>query len=105
MRAIICPKFCRYYKAGQAEEPGCGPLARLQANPGLAPVLMALVPDPQAPLFGLDPEDPRLLAACAHCEYRVDGCDFRDGSVPRDQCAPCGGLIALAGLWARGLES
>lgn len=104
MRDIICPKLCRYYKPGRLEEPGCGGLLRLAADPSLAPALAALEPDPLSPLFGLADDDPRLLDVCRACEYRADGCDFSDPTVPRDQCSPCGGLRAFAGLLAQGLE-
>lgn len=108
MRALICPNLCRYYKAGRREEPGCGGLVWLEARPdsepGLSAALADLAPDPERPLFGLADDDPRLLAVCGACEYRIDGCDFRDPAVPRDQCAPCGGLRAVAGLLVAGRD-
>lgn len=104
MRELICQRFCRYHKPGRREEPGCGGLVRLETRPDLAARLAGLTPDPGRPLFGLAPDDLRLLTVCGGCEYRLDGCDFRDPAVPRDQCAPCGGLRAVAGLLASGLD-
>lgn len=102
MRHLICPHLCRYHKPDRPEEEGCGGLTCLAARPGLKAALSALSPDPAAPLFGLADDDPRLLRVCATCPYRPDGCDFRDPTVPRDQCLPCGGLRAVAGLLAAG---
>ena len=53
------------------------------------------------PLFGLDPEDPRLQELCANCSYPPDGCDFRNPDGDPD-CAPCGALVAAAGLIVSG---
>ncbi len=104
VRRLICPKLCRYYKPDKAgQEQGCGPVQTLETRAGLEPALAAL--DPAGPdLFGLEPDHPALLAACQACPYRVDGCDFRDPAVPPEQCSPCGGLRALAGLTAAGME-
>ena len=66
--------------------------------------LSRLTPDPSRPLYGLNDDDPRLLHICDRCEYRVDGCDFRDPAVPRESCAPCGGLRSVAGLLASGCD-
>lgn len=104
MRHLICPRLCRYFKPDRPEEDGCGGLAWLAAHPQLESAVAALAPDPGAPLFGLAEDDPRLLRVCAACPYRPDGCDFRDPGAPRDQCAPCGGLRAVAGLLAAGLR-
>jgi hypothetical protein len=108
MRELICGPLCRYHKPGKAEQPGCGGLVWLQGRPHLrGPLAQAakavqVAPDPAGPLYGLNPDDPRLLHVCAGCEYREGGCDFRNPAVPRDQCAPCGGLRAVAGLLAAG---
>ena len=102
MRQLICPSLCRYHKPGRPEEEGCGGVTWLLARPGLAPALAGLRPDPSASLFGLAEDDPRLHRVCQACPYRPDGCDFRDPTVARDQCAPCGGLRAVAGLLAAG---
>jgi hypothetical protein len=66
--------------------------------------LERLSKNPADLLSGLSPEDPRLLAVCASCEFRIDGCDFRDPQVPRSECEPCGGLQAVAGLLAMGKD-
>lgn len=104
VRRQICQNLCRYYKPEKAgQEEGCGPVQTLETRVDLLPALSALDPDGPA-LFGLDADHPALLAACAACPYRVDGCDFRDQAVPPEDCSPCGGLRALAGLNAAGVE-
>lgn len=104
MRQAICQPLCRYHKPGRREEPGCGGLAWLEKRPHLAGEVHRLDPLAAAPLFGLSPDDPRLLKVCAGCEYRADGCDFRDPAVDPADCAPCGGLRAVAGLLAAGRD-
>ena len=73
-------------------------------RPSLAPALEKVAKTPGALLHGLDPEDPRLLAVCASCDFRIDGCDFRDPEVPDEDCEPCGGLRVVAALLAQGLD-
>ncbi len=102
MRQIICPRLCRYHKPGQEETPGCGGLEWLLERPEFYPAVERLEPQEHEPLFGLDPDDPRLMAICRGCDFLVDGCDFRDPAVDPADCAPCGGLRAIAGLLARG---
>lgn len=103
MREIICPKLCRYYKPGKVEDPGCGGLEWLLKRPELQEAVAGLHPTDQA-LFGLADDDPRLVAICRTCEFRIDGCDFRDPAVDPADCAPCGGLRAVAGLLAQGRD-
>ncbi|MCB2227367.1 MAG: hypothetical protein KQH53_11875 [Desulfarculaceae bacterium] len=103
LRRITCAALCRYYKPGKREDPGCGGMEWLSARPGLAARLGELPPAEGDGLFGLPEDEPRLIAVCQTCEFRVDGCDFRDPEVARSECSPCGGLRALAGLLALGL--
>ena len=102
LREIVCAGMCRYYKPDKKEEVGCGGVEWLKPQPQWLESLAALSPDDDDELFGLGENDPRLLAICGICEFRIDGCDFRDPEVLRDQCSPCGGLRALAGLLAAG---
>ena len=102
MRDIICPRLCRYHKPGKIEDPGCGGLEWLLTRPALAEAVRRVAKTPGDLLHGLDPADPRLLTVCGLCDFQVDGCDFRDPQVPRDQCEPCGGLQAVAALLAAG---
>ncbi|MEW5913684.1 MAG: hypothetical protein AB1814_14080 [Thermodesulfobacteriota bacterium] len=104
LRQIVCAGLCRYYKPDKVEPVGCGGLEWLKARPELEVDLARLRPAEEEPLFGLSHDDPRLWAICNQCEFRVDGCDFRDPAVAADQCAPCGGLRAVAGLLAAGRE-
>jgi len=104
MRELICPTLCRYHKPDKIEEPGCGGLSWLKARPHLGGRLTSLDPRDPRPLFGLDPEDARLWAICRRCSFLPDGCDFRDPAPKDDPGSPCGGLRAIAGLLAAGLE-
>jgi hypothetical protein len=97
---LVCVTLCRYYKPGQREEPGCGGVVWLGRRPEASVRLRGLSPASGHPLFGLEPEDPRLRRVCGACAYLPDGCDFRDPDVPRSACAPCGGLRAVAALLA-----
>lgn len=104
LRRVACAGLCRYYKPNKQEDPGCGGVEMLKRRPDLADALAALPSPADDGLFALAEDDPRLLAVCAACEFRTDGCDFRDPSVSRDACSPCGGLRALAGLLSRDPE-
>lgn len=104
MRQAICPRMCRYYKPGKKEDPGCGGVEWLAARPWLSAAVDGLMPESAPDLFGLDDDDPRLWAVCRSCAFLIDGCDFRDPAVPAAQCQPCGGLRAVAGLLAAGVE-
>lgn len=104
LRESVCAGLCAYFKPEKKEETGCGGLHWLKKHPGLLSQVSGLAPLADDPLFGIHSEDPRLLTVCSLCEYRIDGCDFRDPSVPRDQCSPCGGLRAVAGLLAGGWD-
>lgn len=104
LRETICQNLCRYYKPEKAgQEEGCAPVLLLEGRSGLGQAVAAL--DPKGPaLFGVDAVHPQLLAICRQCSYRVDGCDFRDPAVSDADCAPCGGLRAMAGIIAAGVE-
>ena len=102
MRLTICPTLCRYYKPGKKEDPGCGGLEWLKIRPGLEEAVASLPKDQDDGLFGLADDDARLARICQICEFRVDSCDFRDPQVPQEECSPCGGLRAVAGLLAAG---
>lgn len=104
MRDAICQPFCRYHKPGRREELSCGGLVWREQRPHLAGEVYRLNPLAQAVLFGLSPDDSRLLKVCQGCEYRVDGCNFRDPAVDPADCVPCGGLNAVAGLLAAGRD-
>ena len=104
-RKAICEKFCAYYKPDHFEAPGCAGYEHLANAPEAADhlaTLSRLEKMSGAPLFGLDDDDPALLAICAVCTYPPDGCDFRNPDVDRSTCSPCGGLQAVSCLIARG---
>jgi len=104
LRRVACAGLCRYYKPNKREDPGCGGVETLKRRPDLAGRLEALPSPNDDALFGLDGDDPRLLAVCEACDFRVDGCDFRDPEMPREDCSPCGGLRTVAGLLSKDPE-
>lgn len=104
LRRLVCAKLCRYYKPHKREDPGCSGIERLKLHPELAEALAILPTPADDGLFGLAGDDPRLLAVCQGCEFRIDGCDFRDPAVERSECSPCGGLRAVAGLLSQNPE-
>lgn len=103
-RQLICGRMCRYFKPEKFEDPGCGGVEWLKKQPQCAEALAGIDDRPAGLLHGLNSDDPRLWMVCDSCEFRVDGCDFRDPQVSRDECEPCGGLRAVAGLLAAGLD-
>ena len=98
LRRKACAGLCRYYKPDKQEDPGCGGVEKLKRRPDLGHALAALPSPEDDGLFALAEDDPRLLAVCRSCEFRIDGCDFRDPEVQRSECSPCGGLRAVAWL-------
>lgn len=103
-RELICGRMCRYFKPEKYENPGCGGVEWLKPRASLEPALASLDAGPSDLLHGLDPEDARLWVVCNTCEFRIDGCDFRDPEVPDNECEPCGGLRVVAGLLAAGVD-
>ncbi|MCB2192016.1 MAG: hypothetical protein KQI62_10655 [Deltaproteobacteria bacterium] len=104
LRRKACAGLCRYYKPHKREDPGCGGVEVLKLRPDLAEILAALPSPDSDGLFDLAEDDPRLLAVCQACEFRIDGCDFRDPEVERSECSPCGGLRAVAWLYSQDPE-
>jgi hypothetical protein len=102
MREYVCPALCRYYKPHRPDPEGCGAMQWLERRPHLALALARLAPDHGAHLFGLPPDHSRLADICAACSYAARDCDFRDPAVAEADCAPCGGLRAVAALIAAG---
>ncbi|CAO0820679.1 conserved hypothetical protein [Desulfarculales bacterium] len=88
--------ICRYHKPGCREESDYSGLAWLGSAHTWSGRCTTWPPLTALPLFRLDPDDPGLLKVCADCEYRVDGCDFRNPAVDSADGAPCGGLRAVA---------
>ena len=103
MRHFLCPLLCRYYKPGHSQEEGCGGVLWLERHPELEAKTRDIGPDHTPSLYGQDRDHPLLARVCRQCPYRMDGCDFRDPTVPEADCAPCGGLRAVAWLLDRGL--
>ncbi|MEW5747001.1 MAG: hypothetical protein AB1805_16350 [Nitrospirota bacterium] len=93
---LICKKFCSFYK-GTTEELRCETYNFLAEH--LTPAelntlltLARLVERESAPDFSKDAEVNTLV--CERCEFRIDGCDFREnGSAP-----PCGGYVIIEKL-------
>lgn len=94
--ALICGKFCAYYKEGK-EELRCGTYTfltntltadELQAALELSPLERPTAP----PASAKDAEIDALV--CSGCDFRIDGCDFREGGNE----LPCGGYAIIERL-------
>jgi hypothetical protein len=95
--ALICAEYCRFYKKGKKEEMHCGTFDFLRAHLTAAELrslilLTAGLSQSAAADYSRDSEIQQLV--CDVCEFRIDGCDFReDRSGP-----PCGGYVIVENL-------
>jgi len=96
--SIVCGPYCRFYKPGK-EEMACAGLLFFQKRwseeqlRGLCAKL--------SPMAWNGSEDESLSATlCRLCEFRIDGCGFREGEA---DSPPCGGYILLELLLRQGL--
>lgn len=95
---LVCSPWCRFYKGGK-EEMACAGLIffqnRFEWN-SLNKLLQTLEP------MSWNASEDQLLAGvlCDPCEFRVDGCGFREGE---EDSPPCGGYILLELLIRQGL--
>lgn len=91
----ICKKFCKFYKPGK-DSLACGAYVFLAENLSAGEIrkMAGYKIDYKgvSPDFSFDGVIKGL--ACEMCEFRADGCDFRDGL----NSPPCGGYIALEKL-------
>jgi len=101
----VCRPFCDYFKPGVKEELTCrGALVveNLVRRQRLVPESFREL-DREEPLT--PGQEPGLEAAvCADCPFRAEDCDFKSAQPPPD-CRPCGGLVLLHRLQARGMIS
>lgn len=90
---IICKEFCKFYKEEGKEEIHCGGYELLRNNitPGELRLLSRYIH--KAP-FAEHLEDALTEFVCSKCDFRIDGCDFRDGLAE----PPCGGYIMMSRL-------
>ncbi|MBF0328929.1 MAG: hypothetical protein HQL10_07205 [Nitrospirae bacterium] len=97
----VCGKFCRYYKEGK-EELYCGGYKILEQNL-TASELSELVKTSPPKLksdnlihqLNLETDKKLRVFVCDKCDFKLDGCDFRDGYSG----APCGGYTILYSLF------
>lgn len=90
---LVCEGFCKFYKEGK-EELTCGAynfLAEGFTPEDLASKIHAIKKEAD---FSCDEEIKKII--CEHCEFLVDGCDFREGL----DSPPCGGYAILEGLFS-----
>jgi len=97
---LVCSPWCRFYKGGK-EEMACAGLVFFQEHfdwKSLNKLLQTLAP------MASDASRDELLnrVLCQTCEFRVDGCGFREGE---EDSPPCGGYILLELLLRQGLVS
>jgi len=97
-KELVCRPFCRFYKEGGEEETACaGLLTALELLD--EQTLERLAPELDGMLW--DASRDELLAAtlCSRCDFRVDGCGFREGEP---DSPPCGGYVLIELLLRRG---
>ena len=101
----ICRPFCDYFHPGKKEElfcRGAQVVENLVRRQRLIPEDFR-EPDRKEPLT--PGQEPGLEAAvCEDCPFRPEDCDFKSAQPPPD-CRPCGGLVLLHRLQARGMIS
>ncbi|UCG77215.1 MAG: hypothetical protein JSV21_06360 [Nitrospirota bacterium] len=85
---IICKRFCSFYREGK-EGLLCGTYIYLKENYEPSELEQAIIGIGASP--SLDNDDIVSRRACNECEFRIDGCDFRDGI----DSPPCGGYIIV----------
>jgi len=96
--SLVCSPWCRFYKGGK-EEMACAGLTLFQECfdwKDLNKLLQTLEP------MKWDASRDEILnrVLCTACEFRVDGCGFREGE---EDSPPCGGYILLELLVRQGL--
>lgn len=93
-RRLVCKKFCKFYKPGKKEEMKCGTYDFLSRNLTRGELLLACRytgPSDRA----MDREISSMI--CSRCDFREDGCDYRDGLA----FPPCGGYMVVESLLKR----
>ena len=94
--AIICKGFCRFYREGK-EEMQCGTYVFLRdrfPSRALSAIVEGAPPEPDLSMDAFVLEE-----VCGRCEFRTDGCDFREGL----DSPPCGGYVIVEYLAKRGI--
>lgn len=90
---LICQRFCVYYKGGR-EEIRCGTFSFLRSTLSsgeLRELIEAAGASGEAPTVTCAKDQDVMRLACEGCDFRIDGCDFRDGRVG----PPCGGYAVM----------
>jgi len=96
--SLVCSPWCRFYK-GAKEEMACAGLlffqTRFERN-NLNKLLQTLE------TMSWNASEDGLLKGvlCDRCDFRVEGCGFREGE---EDSPPCGGYILLELLVRQGL--
>jgi radical SAM protein with 4Fe4S-binding SPASM domain len=90
---LVCKRYCSYYKADQNEEVACQGFEALQDFIERNPESVSLFPTKQDSTFTDQYHNLLHYSLCQHCDFLIDGCDFKD---PRHdgQARPCGGYLA-----------
>jgi hypothetical protein len=92
IKANVCVKFCKFYKAERSEPEKCGSYEFLMKNLTLQELKSASVAAPIKADTSTDSSIKDMV--CSVCNFRVDGCDFRDGL----DSPPCGGYNIVSHL-------
>lgn len=93
---IICKRFCAFYKDGQ-EDLQCGTYIFLRERFSSEALEREITGMYGIPSLSEDGSINNLI--CDKCEFKVDGCDFREGL----DSPPCGGYMIVEYLLKNGL--
>jgi len=92
METIICKKYCSFYKPDKDEQLKCGTFDFLCRNLTRREILQASERIPAK--YDLSKDERIKKMICDKCDFRTDGCDFRDGV----DSPPCGGYTVVEHL-------
>ncbi len=93
---IICRGFCPFYRKGK-EELTCGTYNFLEGILTAEELKLAVRQMKAVPELSGDQEIIKLI--CERCDFRTDGCDFREGADSQ----PCGGYTIVEALMRKSL--
>ncbi len=88
---VICRRFCTFYKEG-TEGLACGAYDFLARNLTAGEIRSGVRDAGLRADFSRDKELREVV--CKHCDFLVDGCDFREGQGTH----PCGGYAVVEWL-------
>jgi radical SAM protein with 4Fe4S-binding SPASM domain len=89
---IVCRRYCAYYKPSAKEDLACQGFKFFQGFVDENPRILEALPPKENYRFTDRYHHLLHHALCQHCDFLIDGCDFKDPNQTR-QPLPCGGYI------------